>query len=96
MAANIFRPTVSTATGIASVEPGKAREWIGVANLHQIKFRQMKFRQMKFDIGCANVICGEATWLPLIKTAFGRFNQLVPSKDSGSRGPLVRFVWANL
>ena len=35
------------ATGVASVEPGKAREWIGVANLRQKKFRQMKFRQMK-------------------------------------------------
>ena len=26
----------------ASVEPGKARAWIGVANLFQMEFRQMK------------------------------------------------------
>ena len=31
-----------------SVEPGKAREWLVVANLRQMKFRQMKFRQIKF------------------------------------------------
>ena len=36
------------ATGVASVEPGKAREWIGIANLCQMKFRQMIFHQMKF------------------------------------------------
>ena len=34
-----------------------------------------KFLENKF--GAANVICGEATWSLLIKTAFGRFNQLV-------------------
>ena len=35
-------------TSIARVEPGKAREWIAVANLRQLKFWQMKMRQMKF------------------------------------------------
>ena len=35
-------------TGVASVELGKAREWIGVAILRQMKFHQMKFHQMKF------------------------------------------------
>ena len=28
-------------------------------------------------IFAANVICGEATWSLLIKTAFGRFNQQI-------------------
>ena len=141
------------ATGIDSVEPGKARECIGVANLRQMKFHQMKFAKWRFAkfwtkkkkksfvknvkkrsfvkngnkkfvkkkivlpkkqsfvknvlekqvfsqnikklvkklpkffevkfgeakliIGVVNVICGEATWSPLIKTAFGSFNQLV-------------------
>ena len=45
------------ATGVASVEPGKAREWIGVANLlgqskpNEVspnEVRQIKFHQMKF------------------------------------------------
>ena len=36
------------ANGVASAEPGKARQWIGIANLRQTKFRQMKIRQMKF------------------------------------------------
>ena len=36
-----------------------------------------KFGEAKLLIGAANVICGEATWSLLIKTAFGRFNQLV-------------------
>ena len=33
-------------------------------------------------IGAANVICGKATWSLLIKTAFGRFNQLVFITDN--------------
>ena len=36
-----------------------------------------RFGEAKWIIGAANVICGEATWSLLIKTAFGRFNQLV-------------------
>ena len=31
----------------------------------------------KLIVGAANVICSEATWLPLIKIAFSCFNQLV-------------------
>ena len=30
------------ATGLASVKLSKAREWIGVANLRQMKFRQKR------------------------------------------------------
>ena len=36
-----------------------------------------KFGEAKLIIGAANVVCDEATLLLLIKTAFGRFNQLV-------------------
>ena len=35
------------ATGIASEGPGKAREIIGIANLHQMKFCQLKIHQIK-------------------------------------------------
>ena len=31
------------ATGVASVEPGKASEWIGIANPSQMNIRKMKF-----------------------------------------------------
>ena len=35
-------------------------------------------RNMLLDhFSAANVICGEATWSPLIKTAFGHLNPLV-------------------
>ena len=30
------------ANGVASVEPGQVREWIGIANLCQMYFRQIK------------------------------------------------------
>ena len=40
------------ATGVASVEPGKVREWIGVANyVNEVspnEDRQLKFHHMKF------------------------------------------------
>ena len=53
------------ATGVASVQPGEARESIGIANPRQMKFcqwnspnevspnevRQMKFRQIKKSFG---------------------------------------------
>ena len=39
----------TNATGIASVQPGKAREWIGVVNLYQMKFLPNEVRQMKFN-----------------------------------------------
>ena len=41
------------------------------------KLLDVKFGEAKLLIGAANVICGEATRSPLIKTAFGCFNQLV-------------------
>ena len=43
----------------------------------QTKFFEDKFGEAKLIIGAANVICGEATWQLLIKTAFGHFNPLV-------------------
>ena len=48
MFATSFLALAKNAIGVASEEPGEARERIGTANPRQIKFRQMKFRQMKF------------------------------------------------
>ena len=41
------------------------------------EFLEVKLGEPTLIIGTANVICGKATWSPLIKTAFGRFNKLV-------------------
>ena len=72
-------------TGAASVKPGEAREMIGAANLRQKKFCQMKFAKWSFTRWSSpNKVSPNkksfghiATWSLLIKTAFGRFNQLV-------------------
>ena len=43
-----FLALTINAIGVASGEPGEARERIGTANPRQTKFRQTKVRQTKF------------------------------------------------
>ena len=40
-------------------------------------------------IAAANIICGEVAWSLLIKTAFGRFNQLVILKEGSGEDFVV-------